>query len=59
MVSDWLGRSMSRLSVPPLAGSKPSMRASERLKVALAPISRPFQGACSQSNFCDQASSMP
>ncbi|MOA58594.1 hypothetical protein D3C78_1830140 [compost metagenome] len=52
-VSDWLGRSMSRSRKLPLSASKPLMLASERLKVALAPSSRPFHGAGSQSNFCE------
>ena len=44
---------MSRSRKLPLSASKPLMLASERLKVALAPSSRPFQGAGSQSNFCE------
>jgi len=44
---------MLRLRFEPLALSKPSMSALERLNVVLAPISRPFHGAGSQSNFCE------
>ena len=52
-MSDWLGRLMLRLRLRPLALSKPSMSALERLKVLLAPIIKPFHGAGSQSNFCE------
>jgi len=44
---------MLRLRLVPLAASKPSMSALERLNVLLAPTSRPFHGAGSQSNFCE------